>query len=133
MEDITKRSTATRILHVKQRVSGAIKDEPHQRLYGHIISAIGEWKYLVRFDNGSEKECSSAVHRVEKMHTNVPSDIQMPMETTLEHRIEIEKLEEEVVDQEEEEPHGAPPDEEEMEKVSGDAAQDNGDQPNGIC
>jgi hypothetical protein len=42
-------------------------------------------------------------------------------------------VEEEVVDQEEEEPHGAHLDDEEMEEVSGDAAQDHGDQPNGIC
>jgi hypothetical protein len=55
MEDITRRATAPRRLDVKQIVSGGIKDDmegptkcqPYQRLYGHIISAIGEWKYLV--------------------------------------------------------------------------------------
>jgi len=37
-----------------------------------------------------------------------------------------------VVDQEEEEPHGAHLDDKAMEEVSGDAAQDHDDQPNGI-
>ncbi len=54
---------------MNQRVSGAVGDyiegptkRPHRhRLYGHVISAIGEWKYIVRFDDGSEKECSSAL------------------------------------------------------------------------
>jgi hypothetical protein len=54
-------------------------------LFRHIISAVGEWKYLVRFDDGSEKECSSALLKVEKMHANVPQDIQIPTKTTVEH------------------------------------------------
>ncbi len=87
---------------------------------------------MVRFDYGSEKECSSAILRVEKMHTNVPPDIQIPTETTLEHRVVLLELEEEVVDQEEEEPLGASPDDEEMEEVLGKAAQDDGDPPNGM-
>ncbi len=101
-------------------------------MYGHAISAVGEWKYLVRFDDGSEKECSSALLRVEKMHTNVPPDIPMPTDSTLEHRVVLEELEEEVIDHEEEEPLGASPDEEEMEEVLGDAAQEDGDPPNGM-
>jgi hypothetical protein len=72
-------------------------------LYGHVISAIGEWKYFIRFDDGSEKECSSALLRVEKMHMNVPPNIQMPTDSNLKHRVVLEELEEEVIDQEEEE------------------------------
>jgi hypothetical protein len=80
MEDSTRRATTNKGLHVNQRVSGAIGDyiegptkrRRHQRLYGHIISAIGERKYMVRLDDGGKKECSSALLRVEKMHTNVP-------------------------------------------------------------
>jgi len=87
---------------------------------------------MVTFDDGSEKECSSALLRVEKMHTNIPPDIQIPMETTLEHSVVLQELEEEVVDQEEKEPPGASPDDEEMEEVLGDAAQDDGDPPNGM-
>jgi hypothetical protein len=67
MEDSTRRAKASKRLHMKQRVSGSVgeyiegstKRRRHQRLYGNIISAIGEWKYMVRFDDGSEKECSS--------------------------------------------------------------------------
>jgi hypothetical protein len=140
MEDSTRRATANKRLHVNQRVSGSVgeyiegptKRRRRQRLYGHIISAIGERKYMVRFDDGSEKECSSALLRVEKMHTNVPPDIQMPTETTLEHRVVLHDLEEEVVDQEEEEPLGASPDDEEMEEVLAEATQDDGDPPNGM-
>jgi hypothetical protein len=117
MEDSTRRATANKRLHVNQRVSGAIRDyipgpTKHQhchRLYGHIISAIGEWKYLVRFDNVNEKECSSALLRVEKMHMNVPPDIQLPVDSNLEHRFVLEELEIEVIDQEEEDPLGASP------------------------
>jgi hypothetical protein len=47
---------------------------------------------------------SSTLQNIEKMHANVPPDIQMSKETTLEHRIVFKEVEEEVVDQEEEEP-----------------------------
>ncbi len=53
-------------LAVHQRVSGSFGDwmegptkrRRRQRLYGQIVSAVGEKKYLVRFDNGVEKEYS---------------------------------------------------------------------------
>jgi hypothetical protein len=38
------------------------KGHCQQRLYGYIISAVSEKKYLMKFDNGSEKECCSAIH-----------------------------------------------------------------------
>ena len=140
MEDSTRRATANKRLHVNQRVSGAVGDyipgptkrRRRHRLYGHIISAVGERKYLVRFDDGSERECSSALLRVEKMHTNVPPDIQLPTSSHLEHRVVLEELVEEVIDQEEEEPLGASPDDEEMEEELGDVAQEDGDPPNGM-
>jgi hypothetical protein len=132
MEDSTRRAKSNKRLHVNQRVSGAVGDyiegptkrRRRQRLFRHIICSVGERKYLVRFDDGSEKECSSALLKVEKMHANVPPDIQMPTEPTLEHRLVLEEMEEEVVDQEEEEPLGASPADEEMEEVLGDAAQE---------
>jgi hypothetical protein len=54
---------------VNQRVSSAIGDYivgltklwHHHRLNGHNISAVSEWKCLVQVDDGSEKECSSAL------------------------------------------------------------------------
>jgi hypothetical protein len=44
-------------------------------LFGHIIRAVGEKKYLVRFDNGEEKECSSKVLKVENIAASLPADI----------------------------------------------------------
>ena len=72
MEDSARRATANKRLHVNQRVSGALgeykegltKQRHRHRLYGHIVTAVGERKYLVRFDDGTEKECPSAVLRV---------------------------------------------------------------------
>jgi len=76
MEDSRRRATGNKRLHVNQRVSGAVgeyvdgptKRRRRQRLYGYVISAIGEKKYLVKFDDGSEKECSSNILRVERSH-----------------------------------------------------------------
>ena len=52
MEGRTKRATVSKRLHVNQMVSSAIRDyiegptkcQHHQRLYGRIISVIGEQK-----------------------------------------------------------------------------------------
>ena len=76
------------------------------------------------------------------MHANVPQDIQIPTKTTLEHWLVLEEMEEEVVDQEEKDEPGGSTEDEEMEEVLGDAAQeeevsgnavqDDGDPPNGM-
>ncbi len=48
-----------------QRVSGAVGDfiegghskrRRRERWFGHVIQAVGERRYMVRFDNGQEKE-----------------------------------------------------------------------------
>jgi hypothetical protein len=72
---------------------------------------------MVRLNDGS------------KMHMSLPPDTQMPMESNLEHRVVLEELEEEMVDQEEEEMLGASLYEEELEEVVGDAAQKDSDPP----
>jgi hypothetical protein len=123
MEDSARRATANKRLHVHQRVSGAVgeyiqgptKCHHHQRLFGHIISAVGEKKYLVRFNDGNEKECSSALLRVEKSHASLPPDVPVHMPENIQHRVDVADVEEEVADQEDEEPFAASPEDEEME------------------
>ena len=52
-----------------QRVSGAVgnyipgptKRRRWERLFGYVVLSVGENRYLVRFDNGEEKELPSAV------------------------------------------------------------------------
>ncbi len=71
-------------------------------VHGQIVSAACEKKYLVRFDNGVEKECSSNSFRVEKMHESLPPDVVPPLPSTNQERIEEELLDEAVADQDEE-------------------------------
>jgi hypothetical protein len=150
MEDSTRRATANKRLHVNQRVSGAVGDyidgptkrRRRQRLYGHIVSAVGEKKYLVRFDDGSEKECSSALLRVEKNHASLPPDVNLPLPAANEHRVDVAEVFEEVVDQEDEEVLPTSPKDEEMEaeledaEIEGDnppnATADSDEPPNGM-
>jgi len=110
MEDSARRATANKRLHVNQRVSGTLggymegptKRHRHQRLFGHIVSAVGERKYLVRFDDGTEKECPSAVLRVERVAASLPPDVQVPIASTQVEEMEAEDVQEEIADQDEE-------------------------------
>jgi hypothetical protein len=43
-----------------------------------VITADGEKKYLVRFDNGEERELPSAVLKVEQATASIPPDIPIP-------------------------------------------------------
>jgi hypothetical protein len=111
MEDSLRRANPNKRLHVNQRVSGALgeyidgptKRRRRNRIFGHIISAVGERKYLVRFDDGTEKECPSAVLRVEKVAASLPPDVQLPVPATHVEAVEAEDVQEEVADQDEEE------------------------------
>jgi hypothetical protein len=137
MEDARRRATANKRLHVNQRVSGAVgeyiegptKRRRRQRLFGHIICAVGERRYMVRFDDGSEKECASALLRVENMHASLPPDVNVlidePHRRSAEQQNISEEAEEAVIDHEEEEALPPPPEHEEME-----AEADNNEQPN---
>lgn len=123
MEDSARRATANKRLHVNQRVSGALgeymegptKRRRRQRLFGHIVSAVGERKYLVRFDDGTEKECPSAVLRVEKVVANLPPDVQVPVPSNTVEAAEVQEAEDEIVDQDEEEALPEAPEVEEAE------------------
>lgn len=111
MEDSGRRATANKRLHANQRVSGALGDymegptkrRRRLRLFGTIVSAVGERKYLVRFDDGTEKECPSAILRVEKVVASLPPDMPLPAASNPIEAAELQDAAEEVVDQEEEE------------------------------
>jgi hypothetical protein len=138
MEDSTRRATANKRLHVNQRVSGAVGDHLqgptkrrcHQRLYRHNISAAGKKKYLVRFDDGSKKECFSVLLRVEKIHASLPIDVNLPIPAGNGHRVDVAEVEEGVADQEDEKPLAVSLDDEEMEAALEDAECKGGNPPN---
>ena len=97
-------------------------------MFGNITSAVGERRYLVRFDDGTENECSSAVLRVEKTHSSLPPDVPLPS-NEIEYHVVEDEVQEEIIDQEEEEPlTGESPDsdeeEEEVESTNNDASDD---------
>ena len=81
-----RRMVGQKRLSPNQRVSGAVgefvqgpsKRRRRQRWFGHIITAVGEKKYLVRFDNGEERELPSAVLKVEQDTESIPPDIPIP-------------------------------------------------------
>ncbi len=145
MEDTVRKTTANKRLLVNQRVSGAVgdylqgptKNRQQQRLYGNILSAVGERRYLVRFDNVLEKECTSAVLRVETTHSSLPPDLPLPTAQT-EYRVEEGDAQEELMDQEEEEPLAAESpdddDDDSSESIGGDNEPPSGgdDPPNGM-
>jgi hypothetical protein len=82
-------------------MEGPTKRHRHQRLFGHIVSAVGERKYLVQFDDGTEKECPSAVLKVERVAASLPSDVQVPIASTQVEAMEAEDVQEEIADQDE--------------------------------
>jgi hypothetical protein len=82
-----RRTASQKRLAPNQRVSGAVGDfieggptkrRRRERLFGHIIAAVGEKRYLVRFDNGQEKECPSNILKVESSAASIPPDIPLP-------------------------------------------------------
>jgi hypothetical protein len=122
MEDSIRRATASKRLYVNQRVSGAVGDyiegptkrRLRQCLYGIIVGAVGGKRYMVRFDNGTEKECASSTLGVEKMHTSLPPDVNLPVQAANEPNpyVDVNEVQEEVVDQDEDEPLDLLPDDE---------------------
>jgi hypothetical protein len=82
-----RRMASQKWLTPNQRVSGAVEEfieggpkklRQRQRLFGHIIRATGERRYLVHFDNGEEKELPSNVLKVESTAASIPPDISLP-------------------------------------------------------
>ena len=82
-----RRTTSQKRLAPNQRVSGAVGDfipgpskrRRRQRLFGHVLRAMGEKCYLVRFDDGQEKECSSNILKVESSSASLPPDMPLPV------------------------------------------------------
>ncbi len=82
-----RRAAGQKRLCPNQRVSGSVGEfieGPSKRcrrqcLFGHVIRAVGEKKYLVRFDNWEEKECSSNILKVESMAASLPPDVPLPV------------------------------------------------------
>jgi len=101
----------TKRIAVHQRVSGSFGDwvegptkhQRRQRLYGQVLFAVGEKKYLVWFDNGLEQECSANSLRVERINEAIPPDIIPLQPLTAREQIEVEENAEDAADQEEEE------------------------------
>ena len=52
----------------------AKKRRSKTRIYGYVLESRGNNKYLVRFDNNLEKECSSGTLKIEAQTVAVPQD-----------------------------------------------------------
>jgi hypothetical protein len=52
-------------------------------MIGHVVRAVSEKSYLVRFDNVKEKELPSAVLNVESITASIPLDILVPVAETI--------------------------------------------------
>jgi hypothetical protein len=83
-------------------MEGTTKRRHLQWLLGCIVSAIGERKYLVQFDNRTEKKCSSAVLRVEEIAASLPPNMQIPIAFTHVEAMGVEDAQDEIADQDEE-------------------------------
>jgi hypothetical protein len=83
-------------------MEGLTKRHCCQQLFGNIASAIGERKLLVQFDDGTEKECPSAVLSTERVATSLPSDVQISIDSTYVDAMDAEDVQEEIADQDEE-------------------------------
>ncbi len=66
-------------------------------------------------DDGTEKECPSTVLRMEKVATNVPPDIPVPVPSNTVKAAEVQEADDEIVDQDEEEALPEAPEVEEAE------------------
>jgi hypothetical protein len=62
------------------------------RCSAHIVRAIGEKKYFVRFDNGVEKVCSSNILELEHIAVPLPLDISVPIPEHFREEIMLEDI-----------------------------------------
>ena len=86
--EVQRRTAAKKRLAPHQRVSGAVggfieggpsKHRRRERWFGHVIQAVGERRYMVRFDNGQEKELPYIVLKVESALASIPPDVPIPV------------------------------------------------------
>jgi hypothetical protein len=98
-----RRTAPQKRLAVNQRVSGAVgefyedpsaKRRQRQRWFGHVVRAVGEKRYLVRFDNGEEKELASSVLKVESMVASIPPDVLAPLPRNIREEAVLETADE---------------------------------------
>jgi hypothetical protein len=91
-----------------------------KRLFGNIIKAVGERRYLVKFDNETNpRELGSQVLKVETLGASLPPDIPIPAPNNPREVVELENIEELVDPQDDEEhlpPHAPEHDEVEAER-----------------
>ena len=127
-----RRSAPQKRLASNQRVSGAVgnfiegpsKRRRRERWFGHVLRAVGEKKYLIRFDNGEEKELPSAVLKVEHMIASLPPDVPLPHPVNAQEEAILENAVDEVADTEETEDMPVDtPESEEMEEQEAEAAE----------
>lgn len=127
-----RRSAPQKRLASNQRVSGAVgnfiegpsKRRRRERWFGHVLRAVGEKKYLIRFDNGEEKEFPSAVLKVEHMIASLPPDVPLPHPVNAQEEAILENAVDEVADTEETEDMPVDtPESEEMEEQEAEAAE----------
>jgi len=75
-----------------------------ERLFGNIIKAVGERRYLVQFDNETNpRELGSQVLKVETIGASLPPDIPIPAPNNPREVVELENIEEVVGSQDDEE------------------------------
>jgi hypothetical protein len=99
MEEV-RQTSGQKLLSPNQRISGAVgefiegpsKRRRRQRWFGHVITAVGEKKYLVRFDNGEERELPSAVLKVEQATASIPPDILIPTAENVRDKATMENV-----------------------------------------
>ena len=83
MQGRTNSNRAEKRITAGARVSGshgqlqanpnaAIRRRVKERLYGTVVSATESNKYIVKFDNGLEKECTSRSLKLERATTALP-------------------------------------------------------------
>jgi hypothetical protein len=60
-------------------IPGPSKRRRRQRLFGHVIRAVGERCYLVHYDDGQERECASNILKVESSTASIPPDMPLPI------------------------------------------------------
>jgi len=75
---------------VGEFIEGPSKRRRRQRWFGHIVRAVGENKYLVRSNNGEEKECSSNILKVEHIAASLPPDVPVPIPENVREEVMLE-------------------------------------------
>jgi hypothetical protein len=80
-----------------------VQGKRRERLFGNIVKAVAERRYLVKFDNEvAPRNIGSQVLKVESIGATLPPDIPIPVPTNPRELLELEEIEELVDPQDEE-------------------------------